>query len=79
MRLEDNSTAAAIAGYVARAGEVYYFDPNHIVLYDQDAEINEEYTLVGRFEAMEDLVSAVENNPVLEGWGNQIVVIRDGE
>jgi hypothetical protein len=117
MHLEDNSTAAAIAGYVgtsdwrlpvysydesdvmeyydipsrydipdnsetvtqAYAGEVYYSDPNRIVLYYHDAEISEEYTLIGRFDATEEFVDAVENNPVLEGWGNQIVVISDGE
>lgn len=117
MHLEDNSTAAAIAGYVgttewrlpvysydesdvmeyydipsryeipdnsetvteAHAGDVYYSDPNRIVLYYQDAEINEEYTLIGRFDATEEFVDAVENNPILEGWGNQIVVISDGE
>ena len=117
MHLEDNSTAAAIAGYVgatdwrlpvysydesnvmeyydipsryeipdnsetvteARAGDVFYSDPNRIVLYYHDAEINEEYTLIGRFDATEEFVDAVENNPVLEGWGNQIVVISDGE
>lgn len=114
MHLEDNSTAAAIAGYVgttdwrlpvysydvmeyydipsryeipdnsetvtqAQAGEVYYSDPNGIVLYYHDAEISEEYTLIGRFDATGEFVDAVENNPVLEGWGNQIVVISDGE
>lgn len=117
MQLEDNSTAAAIAGYVgttqwqlpmysydesdvmeyydipsqyeipdnsetvteAHAGDVYYSDPNRIVLYYHDAEINEEYTLIGTFDATEEFVDAVENNPVLEGWGNQIVVISDGE
>ena len=117
MHLEDNSTAAAIAGYVgttewrlpvysydesdvmeyydipsryeipdnsetvteAHAGDVFYSDPNRIVLYYHDAEINEEYTLIGRFDATEEFVDAVENNPVLEGWGNQIVVISDGE
>ena len=117
MYLEDNGTAAAIAGYVgttewrlpvysydesdvmeyydipsryeipdnsetvtqAHAGEVYYSDPNRIVLYYHDAEISEEYTLIGRFDATEEFVDAVENNPVLEGWGNQIVVISDGE
>lgn len=115
LHLEDNTTAAAIAGYVgtaewrlpvysydesdvmeyydipsryeipdnsetvtqAHAGEVYYSDPNRIVLYYHDAEISEEYTLIGRFDATEEFVEAVENNPVLEGWGNQIVVIRD--
>ena len=117
MHLEDNSTAAAIAGYVgttewrlpvysydesdvmeyydipsryeipdnsetvteAHAGDVFYSDPNRIVLYYHDAEINEQYTRVGTFDATEEFVDAVENNPVLEGWGNQIVVISDGE
>lgn len=117
MHLEDNSTAAAIAGYVgttdwrlpvysydesdameyydipsryeipdnsetvtqAHAGDVYYSDPNRIVLYYRDAQINEEYTLIGRFSATDAFVDAVVNNPVLEGWGNQIVFISDGE
>ena len=117
MHLENNSTAAAIAGYVgttewrlpvysydesdvmeyydvpsryeipdnsvvvtqAHAGEVYYSDPNRIVLYYHDAEINEEYTLIGTFDATDEFVSAVENNPVQEGWGNQLVLISDGE
>ena len=117
MHLEDNSTAAAIAGYVgtsdwrlpvysydesdvmeyydipsryeipdnsetvteAHAGDVFYSDPNRIVLYYHDAEINEQYTRIGTFDATEEFVDAVENNPVLEGWGNQIVVISDGE
>ena len=117
MHLEDNSTAAAIAGYVgttewrlpvysydesdvmeyydipsryeipdnsetvteAHAGDVFYSDPNRIVLYYHDAEINEQYTKIGTFDATEEFVDAVENNPVLEGWGNQIVVISNGE
>ena len=117
MHLENNSTAAAIAGYVgttewrlpvysydesdvmeyydvpsryeipdnsvvvtqAHAGEVYYSDPNRIVLYYHDAEINEEYTLIGTFDATDEFVSDVENNPVQEGWGNQLVLISDGE
>ena len=117
MHLENNSTAAAIAGYVgtadwrlpvysydesdvmeyydipsryeipdnsetvseARAGDVFYSDPNRIVLYYHDAQINEQYTLIGTFDTTEEFVDAVENNPVLEGWGNQIVVISAGE
>lgn len=116
LHLEDNSTAAAIAGYVgtadwrlpvysfdesdvmeyydipsryeipdnsehvteAQAGDVFYSDPNRIVLYYQDAEVSEDYTKVGSFDATEEFVSAVENNPVLEGWGNQIIIIRAG-
>ena len=117
MRLEDNSTASAIAGYVgtadwrlpvysydesdvmeyydipsryefpdnsetvteAHAGDVFYSDPNRIVLYYHDAAINEQYTRIGTFDAPEEYVAAVEINPVLEGWGNQIGVLSDGE
>ena len=113
MYLEDNSTAAAIAGYVgttdwqlpiyhydesdvmqyydipsrydipdnsetvteAHAGEVFYSDPNRIVLYYRDADISEEYTKIGTFEATDAFIAAVETNPVLEGWGNQLVLI----
>lgn len=63
----------------AHAGDVFYSDPNRIVLYYHDAEISEEYTKIGTFEATDDFIAAVENNPVLEGWGNKIVRISDGE
>lgn len=63
----------------AKAGEVFYSDPNRVVLYYQNAEISEEYTKVGYFDVTEDFVSAVENNPVLENWGNKIILISDGE
>lgn len=59
----------------AKAGEVYYSDPNRIVLFYQDAEISEEYTKVGTFDATEEFVTAVAENPVLEGWGNKIILI----
>lgn len=58
-----------------KAGEVYYSDPNRIVLFYQDAEISEEYTPVGHFDATDEFVEAVKNNPVLEGWGNKIILI----
>ena len=112
-RLENNSTAEAIAGYVgttswqlpiyhfdesdvmqyydiasryeipdnsqtvteAHAGDVFYSDPNRIVLYYHDAGVNEKYTKIGTFEATEEFVTAVEENPVLEGWGNKLVFI----
>ena len=57
------------------AGQVYYSDPNRIILFYQDAEISGEYTLVGHFDPTEEFVTAVEENPVLEGWGNKIVNI----
>ena len=73
--IPDNSTMVT----EAHAGDVFYSDPNRIVLYYHDAEISEEYTKIGTFEATDDFIAAVENNPVLEGWGNKIVLISDGE
>ena len=76
-RYEVPSNAEAVA--TEKAGEVYYSEPNRIVLFYHDAEISGEYTLVGRFDVTEEFTSAVENNPVLEGWGNKIVQISAGE
>ncbi len=56
-----------------KAGEVYYSEPNRIVLFYHNAEISGEYTLIGTFDATDAFVATVENNPVLEGWGNKIV------
>ena len=58
-----------------KAGEVYYSDPNRIILFFGDAEVTGEYTKVGYFDDTEEFRAAVENNPVLEGWGNKIVLI----
>lgn len=120
MNLDDNPTAAAIAGYVGtaswrlpiyhyddyenwevmqyydipsryeipsdpetvtseKAGEVYYSEPNRIILFYQDAEVTREYTRVGTIEDSEAFRSAVEENPVLEGWGNKIVHIDSAQ
>ena len=61
------------------AGMVYYSEPNRIILFYQDAVVAAEYTPVGYFDYSEEFLEAVQNNPVLEGWGNKIVVISDGE
>lgn len=58
-----------------KAGDVFYSDPNRIVLFYHDAEISAEYTKIGTFDATEAFVTAVEENPVLEGWGNKIIQI----
>jgi len=62
-----------------KAGEVYYSEPNRIVLFYQDAEIEAEYTKVGYFDYTDEFVEAVKNNPVLQGWGNKIVLINNVE
>ncbi len=58
-----------------KAGEVYYSDPNRIILFYHDAEVTGEYVKIGAFDATEEFIKAVEENPVLEGWGNKIVSI----
>lgn len=59
-----------------KAGEVYYSKPNRIVLFFGDAQVSSEYTPVGYFDPTDEFISAVKNNPVLEGWGNKIVIIQ---
>lgn len=76
-RYEIPSDPETITGETA--GTVYYSEPNRIVLFYGDAEVAGEYTPVGYFDDTEEFRSAVEDNPVLEGWGNKIVQISDGE
>lgn len=61
------------------AGTVYYSEPNRIILFYGDAKVYGEYTPVGYFDNTSEFRSAVENNPVLEGWGNKIVQISATE
>lgn len=58
------------------AGEVYYSEPNRIILFYQDGEVSGEYTKIGTIENTDEFRDAVESNPVLEGWGNKIVLIE---
>lgn len=60
------------------AGTIYYSEPNRIILFYGEAQVSGEYTPVGYFDNTDEFRSAVENNPVLEGWGNKIVRISDG-
>ncbi|XCP86387.1 cyclophilin-like fold protein [Roseburia hominis] len=62
-----------------KAGTVYYSEPNRVILFYQDAEVSAEYTPVGYFDYTDEFLKAVQDNPVLEGWGNKIVQISDGE
>lgn len=73
-RYEIPSAAESISS--EKAGEVFYSEPNRIVLFFGDAQVSGEYTKVGYFDYSEKFRTAVENNPVLEGWGNKIVIIR---
>ena len=59
-----------------KAGAVYYSHPNRIILFYQDADISTEYTPVGYVDFSQALVDAVENNPVVPGWGNKLIFIQ---
>lgn len=76
-RYEIPDNAESITGEAA--GTVYYSEPNRIVLFFHEAEVSGEYTPVGYFDYTEEFVSAVENNPVLEGWGNKLVFISPAD
>ncbi|MCB2358541.1 cyclophilin-like fold protein [Clostridium estertheticum] len=58
-----------------KAGEVYYSDPNRIVIFYQDAKVVGKYMRVGKLENTNGLKEAVKNNPVVEGWSNKIISI----
>lgn len=62
-----------------KAGTVYYSEPNRVILFYQDAQVSAEYTPVGYFDYTDEFLLAVQNNPVLEGWGNKLVLISSGE
>ena len=61
------------------AGTVYYSEPNRIVLFFHEAEVTGEYTPVGYFDYTDEFVRAVEENPVLQGWGNKLVFISPAD
>jgi hypothetical protein len=60
----------------AKAGELYYSTPNRIILFYQDAQVSESYTKIGEIKDTNGLKESVEDNPVLEVWGNKIISIN---
>lgn len=58
-----------------KAGEVYYSQPNRIVLFYRDGQVTGDYTKIGSFTYTEEFTAAVEENPVVEGWSNKIVTL----
>lgn len=58
-----------------RAGEVYLSSPNRVILFYNDADIEGDFTYVGRIEDTAGLAEAVVGNPVVQGYTNKIVSI----
>lgn len=92
LHLYDNDTAAAIAKHVGTADwrlPIYHYDDyeNWEVMqyydipsrYEIPSDPAGKYTKVGYFDDTEEFRAAVENNPVLEGWGNKIVLINSAK
>ena len=46
------------------------------MVFYRDANIEGQFTKIGEITNTSGLRNAVENNPVLQGWGNKIVVIE---
>ncbi len=61
------------ASQTETVGTVYYSEPSRIILFYEDAEIPAAYTPVGYFDYSEAFLEAVRNNPVLEGWGTELL------
>ncbi len=61
-----------------KAGEVYIDEENVVYLFFRDAEIEGEYTKIGAMSSTVGLADAVEDNPVVEGWGNKIITLKRG-
>lgn len=79
MRLQRTEAKLAFARYIyniVKTNGIYYSEPNRIVLFFGDAEVSSDYTRVGYFDYTEEFKNAVESNPILEGWGNKIVLIN---
>lgn len=59
-----------------QAGEVYYPEPNRVILLYHDARVTGECTKVGTIEGTGKLSGAVKNSLVLEGWSNKTVSVQ---
>ena len=62
-----------------KAGEVYYSAPNRVILFYQDAEVTGDFVKIGDLTSTDGLYDAVNDNPVLEGWGNKLVTIAPAD
>ena len=57
------------------AGDVYLSDPNRIMLFFEDANIEGEFTYVGKIADVSGLADAVRDNPTVPGYSNKIISV----
>lgn len=60
---------------VEQIGDVYYSEPNRMIMFFRNAEIPVNYTKVGKIKIDNDFTKNVEENPTLQGWGNKMIII----
>lgn len=58
-----------------QAGEVYLSDPNRVIVFYRDAQMEGDFTYVGRIENADGLADAVTGNPVVSGYTNKIISV----
>lgn len=58
-----------------KTGDIYYSEPNRMIMFFRDANIPVNYTKVGKIKIDEEFTKNVENNPELSGWGNKMIII----
>ena len=58
-----------------KIGDVYYSEPNRMIMFFRDADIPVNYTKVGKIVIDDEFTKNVEENPTIAGWGNKIIVI----
>ena len=58
-----------------QVGDVYYSEPNRMIMFFRNAEIPVNYTKVGKIKIDNDFTKNVEENPTLQGWGNKMIII----
>lgn len=60
---------------IEQVGDVYYSEPNRMIMFFRNAEIPVNYTKVGKIKIDNDFTKNVEENPTLQGWGNKMIII----
>lgn len=58
-----------------KVGDVYYSEPNRMIMFFRDANVPVNYTKVGKISIDEEFTKNVEENPALPGWGNKMIII----
>ena len=58
-----------------KAGEVYLSDPNRIMLFFEDANMEGKFTYIGAIADVSGLADAVRNNPTVPGYSNKIISV----